>query len=650
MSSLYPSNPWLGRSLGDNQRYRLDRRLGGGGMGDVFLATDIRIGQQVALKLLKDNLVESPEMRQRFEHEIAICAALQNEHIVKIMDSGVTPEGYPFYVMEYLRGITLGELLRAEPRLSIDRTANIISQVCNGLLQAHQGVDLPGGEHIEAVIHRDLKPDNIFLQPTDLGEWVKIVDFGIAKIRYKDRQNQTLTHTFLGTLRYASPEQMMGDRELDARSDIYSLGVILYEMLSGADPFGFNIQPRPMSEASWIIAHTSEPPISLRSQPGCDRLPENLEAVARRCLEKNPDLRFASVGEFNLALQAAVKPPSAIPNLTNEGRTIVQPRPGVTPDTNNDNDETIAKAISAHPPATSAAINPSQLETIERSLTPVEPVNSATLEETIAQQIPAPPGSSSLPMPEPVVPPIMPVGSKNIVPPLSPPLVEGKTQVQPRPASANITPPLSPPTGSQSTEHKTQVQPRPPVSLSPEPTPHSFNSTVKPNDKNTPWLKIAIGSLLGLGLIGGIYVFTQSRPAPVVVVPNSAEKPIESSPTTSASPTTPTTISSNSDGNNATTDSLAAAIKSLDDGSIKPDDEAKLRSAIDSASKIPQSSPDYAKVQTLSKDAAHLSAAIKLVGVNPNKLTEAIAEAEKISSQSHLFNKAQAYIKKWKEI
>ena len=390
MNAPYHSNPWIGRLLGDNQRYRLERRLGGGGMGDVFLATDTRIGQQVALKLLKDNLVESPEMRQRFEHEIAICAALSNEHIVNIMDSGVTPEGYPFYVMEYLRGFTLGELLREEHQLSIDRTAKIISQICNGLLLAHHGVDLPDGEHIEAVIHRDLKPDNIFLQPTDLGEWVKIVDFGIAKIRYKDRQNQTLTHTFLGTLRYASPEQMMGDRELDARSDIYSLGVILYEMLSGADPFGFNIKPRPMSEASWIIAHTSEQPISLRSQPNCGSLPASLEAVARKCLEKNPDLRFASVSEFNQALQAAINSSGVKIDITSEGSTIVQPRPAVNP---LPEAETIAKVIPPPPSGTSAVAStpviPDPSETIPRSIEPILVANITPLEETIAQPIAA---------------------------------------------------------------------------------------------------------------------------------------------------------------------------------------------------------------------------------------------------------------------
>jgi eukaryotic-like serine/threonine-protein kinase len=595
MSSPSYSNPWLGRSLGDNQRYRLDRRLGGGGMGDVFLATDTRVGQQVALKLLKDNLVESPEMIQRFEHEIAICAALHNDHIVKIMDSGVTPEGYPFYVMEYLRGMTLGELLRAESRLSLDRTAKIVSQVCNGLLQAHHGVDLPGGEHIEAVIHRDLKPDNIFLQPTDLGEWVKIVDFGIAKIRYKDRQNQTLTHTFLGTLRYASPEQMMGDRELDARSDIYSLGVILYEMLSGADPFGFNIQPRPMSEASWIIAHTSEQPIALRSQPGCDRLPASLEAVTRRCLEKNPDLRFASVAEFNLALQATLNTPTNTP--TTEEQTIVRPRPEATPAGNHD--ETIANAISPPPLAAPTEISPlvipSQSETIRRAVSPVEPAPSANLEATIAQPISPQPSDASVPA----------ISNQS-----APPVVEGKTQVQPRPSVP---------------------------SSNPQTPPAEIRSSVQPAQSKNSGLKLAIGCVLGVGLGAVLYILTQSRPAPVATNPTVA--PTESSP-----PTAP----ANSEDNTATANRLAVAIKSLDERKIQAGDEISLQSAIDSASKVSQSSPDYATAQTIGADAARLSAAIKLA--NQSKLTEAIAEAKKISNQSPIFKKAQAYIDEWKKV
>ncbi|MEH2012704.1 protein kinase domain-containing protein [Nostoc sp.] len=314
MKSPPSSNSWIGHFVGDNQRYRLDRRLGGGGMGEVFLATDTRVGQQVALKLLKDTLVASQEMRKRFEREVAVCAALQSDHIVKISDCGVTPEGFPFYVMEYLRGQTLGQLLLREKRLSVERTVKIMAQVCKGLQLAHQGVTLQrdGGkttEHIQ-VVHRDLKPDNIFLVPTDLGEWVKVLDFGVAKIRSESLENSNITNitsTFIGTFRYAPPEQIQSDKNLDARGDIYSLGIILYEMLSAADPFGISIKGSHISEASWVLAHAYEPPKPLRSQPGCENLPVQIEAVVMKCLHKNPANRFATVEELNQALQAAAK-------------------------------------------------------------------------------------------------------------------------------------------------------------------------------------------------------------------------------------------------------------------------------------------------------------------------------------------------------
>ncbi|MBE9104415.1 protein kinase [Nostoc cf. edaphicum LEGE 07299] len=314
MKSPPSSNSWNGRFVGDNQRYRLDRRLGGGGMGEVFLATDTRVGQQVALKLLKDTLVASLEMRKRFEREVAVCAALQSDHIVKISDCGVTPEGFPFYVMEYLRGQTLRQLLLREKRLSVERTVKIMTQVCKGLQLAHQGVTLQrdGGktsEHIQ-VVHRDLKPDNIFLIPTDLGEWVKVLDFGVAKIRSESSENSNITNitsTFIGTFRYAPPEQIQSDQNLDARGDIYSLGIILYEMLSAADPFGISIKGSHVSEASWVLAHAYEPPKPLREQPGCEHLPVQLEAVVMKCLHKNPANRFATVEELNQALQAAAK-------------------------------------------------------------------------------------------------------------------------------------------------------------------------------------------------------------------------------------------------------------------------------------------------------------------------------------------------------
>lgn len=142
------SHFWSGRLVGDRNRYRLDERLGSGGMGDVFLATDTRLGKSVALKLLRESLASADDLdfRERFERECAICAALKSLHIVQVSDYGLTSEGYPFYVMEYLQGQTLADLLATQPRLSVARTCNIITQVCAGLQLAHEGVVLWSAE------------------------------------------------------------------------------------------------------------------------------------------------------------------------------------------------------------------------------------------------------------------------------------------------------------------------------------------------------------------------------------------------------------------------------------------------------------------------------------------------------------------------
>lgn len=191
----------------------------------------------------------------------------------------------------------------------------IVSQVCEGLRLAHEGVTLwrdgvAASEHIK-VVHRDLKPDNIFLVPTTLGELVKVLDFGIAKIRDDQPEQTNFTSVFLGTPHYAAPEQLRVAKDLDERADIYSLGIVLYEMLSGTDPFGLglNVHKHNISGSSWAEAHTSRPPQPLREQPGCEQLPPELDAVVLRCLQKAPSERFASVDELNRALKAAVSPP-----------------------------------------------------------------------------------------------------------------------------------------------------------------------------------------------------------------------------------------------------------------------------------------------------------------------------------------------------
>ncbi|MEH2197282.1 protein kinase domain-containing protein [Nostoc sp.] len=390
MKSPPSSNSWIGRFVGDNERYRLEKRLGGGGMGDVFLATDTRVGQQVALKLLKDTLVASQEMRKRFEREVAVCAALQSDHIVKISDCGFTPEGFPFYVMEYLRGQTLRQLLLREKRLSVERTVKIMAQVCKGLQLAHQGVTLQreGGkstEHIQ-VVHRDLKPDNIFLVPTDLGEWVKVLDFGVAKIRSESSENANITNitsTFIGTFRYAPPEQIQSDKNLDARGDIYSLGIILYEMLSAADPFGISIKGSHVSEASWVLAHAYEPPKPLRSQPGCEHLPVQLEAVVMKCLHKNPANRFATVEELNLALQAAAK--------FAPGQATGQPQPSYNQGSNHEtvprqsSDDTVLRPPSGYNQGSNHETVPRQ-SSDDTVLRPPSGYNQGSNHETIPRQ------------------------------------------------------------------------------------------------------------------------------------------------------------------------------------------------------------------------------------------------------------------------
>lgn len=295
------------QAFGEEQRYRLEKQIGDGGMGTVFLATDARLGKQVALKVLKETLTDDAIMFARFERELAICAALKSQHIVQVSDYGITADGHPFYVMEYLHGKTLGQLLAQKKRLSPQQTAIIMTQVCAGLQLAHEGINFSKDPDKQVkIIHRDLKPENIFLVSTVLGDLVKIIDFGIAKIRDLQAEQSTMTDCFLGTCHYAAPEQLAGAKDIDERADIYSLGLTIYEMLAGVDPFGFNFRDNRVSGETWLLAHATKSPQPLRSQPGCEQFSPQLEAVVMKCLQKSPQERFASVQELDRALQAAV--------------------------------------------------------------------------------------------------------------------------------------------------------------------------------------------------------------------------------------------------------------------------------------------------------------------------------------------------------
>jgi eukaryotic-like serine/threonine-protein kinase len=330
MTASKQPNLWIGRTVGDRNRYRITSHLGGGGMGDVFLAVDTLLGQPVALKLLKEKLLGESDLRQRFEREVLLCAAIQSENVVQVKDYGVMDEGYPFYVMEYLQGQTLGQLLHKEKKLSVERSVGIVSQVCDGLHKAHQGVIMShdgasSGELVQ-IVHRDLKPENIFLVHTSLGELVKVLDFGIAKV-FSSETPSTNTGLFMGTFQYAAPEQIEVRKDLDLRADIYSIGMILYEMLSGSDPFGCSADGQASVGTCWLRSHISEPPRALRSHQACEHLSPKLEAVVMQCLRKMPSGRFPSVAALNQALQSAtgvkVDATSLMRSLTSNAETII---------------------------------------------------------------------------------------------------------------------------------------------------------------------------------------------------------------------------------------------------------------------------------------------------------------------------------------
>ena len=296
--SFIRQDPLIGKSIGDSDRYTLQKLLGQGGMSKVYIASDKKLNnKQVAIKIMTSFFSgDNQYLIKRFEGEVQSLCNLNHPNIIQILDYGTTPaekpfSGYPFYVMEYFAGTTLQQVLDSQTKLSVDATLKIILKVCQGLKEAHQ----------KGIIHRDLKPDNIFL--ISAGEVVKVIDFGIAKkIDEESKQQTQLTveGTFLGTYRYASPEQCRG-ADIDSRTDIYSLGVVLYEMLSGQNPY--NISQNRTTKADWIASHLRENPLPLSKQIGCETIPPGLEKIVNKCLAKKPLERFQTIAELESNLR-----------------------------------------------------------------------------------------------------------------------------------------------------------------------------------------------------------------------------------------------------------------------------------------------------------------------------------------------------------
>ncbi|WP_257236048.1 serine/threonine protein kinase [Nostoc sp. 'Peltigera malacea cyanobiont' DB3992] len=276
-----------------NNRYLIRDLIGKGGMGRVYLAEDTaKGGMPIAIKILSLSL-SNQQMSQRFAREIFIGAQLgrKSKHIVRILSYGVTEDKTPFYVMEYLQGKNLKQILKIQP-LTISKFLEICNQICLGLQCAHQGISLKG--EIYPIVHRDIKPENIFIaEDSKKGEIVKILDFGIAKF-LTERSGMTLTDSFIGSLPYCSPEHMEGRKLLDVRSDIYSLGVLMFEMLTGKHPF----QTKSNSFGTWYQAHRFQMPPTVEEVNPQVKIPEILEKILMSCLAKEVSDRPQNINQI----------------------------------------------------------------------------------------------------------------------------------------------------------------------------------------------------------------------------------------------------------------------------------------------------------------------------------------------------------------
>src|SRR5256712_1948266 len=269
-------------------RYAIERELGAGGMATVYLARDLKHSRDVALKVLRPELA-AVLGAERFLQEIRISARLDHPHILPLIDSGES-EGFVWYVLPYVRGESLREKLTREQQLSIEETVRIATQVASALDYAHG----------HGVIHRDIKPENILLHE---GEAV-VADFGIAlAVREAGGERLTESGLSLGTPQYMSPEQATGGRALDARSDVYSLGAVVYEMLAGEPP---HTGPTVQAVIAKLLA---ERPTRIRTVR--DTVPEGIDTAEVRGLCKGPADRFGAAAEFAAALALPGPAPTA---------------------------------------------------------------------------------------------------------------------------------------------------------------------------------------------------------------------------------------------------------------------------------------------------------------------------------------------------
>jgi serine/threonine-protein kinase len=311
------ADPHIGQTF--KGMYFIQQKVGGGGMGQVYKAIHVTLDAPVALKILKKALLADPSVVQRFHREARAASRLRHPNVISVTDFGQTEDGTLFMAMEYVAGRSLGKVIAEEFPLSEQRVVHIAAQILAALAEAHAA----------QILHRDLKPENVMLEARrDEADSVKVLDFGIAKIQLPGDGRGTLTQAGLvcGTPGYMSPEQWSGE-QLDARSDLYSVGVILYEMLTGKLPFEAET---PME---MVRKHLTERPLPPSQRRADGEVSPDLEALVMRALSAKPADRPASAEEMRADLLACVLAPEPAPRAGGgPAKTMVMPkRPASSP-------------------------------------------------------------------------------------------------------------------------------------------------------------------------------------------------------------------------------------------------------------------------------------------------------------------------------
>jgi len=271
-------------------KYRVEQTIGRGGMGVVMAALHEQLNQRVALKFLTDNAFQQPEAVQRFVREARAAVQIQSEHVARVMDVGTLENGAPYMVMEYLRGRDLKEVSSRRGPMPVSEAVDYVLQACDAVAEAHS----------LGIVHRDLKPSNLFLtERPDGTPMVKVLDFGISKaLHLGDRGSQlqmTASAAIMGSPQYMSPEQIRSSKNVDARADVWALGTILHELLTGSPAYVADTVPGLLA----MIVADAPPPLSSQRPDA----PPELEAAILRCLQKDREQRFASVAALARALE-----------------------------------------------------------------------------------------------------------------------------------------------------------------------------------------------------------------------------------------------------------------------------------------------------------------------------------------------------------